>query len=76
LTAQLSQIQRDQLKTHIENARSLLARLDARAIDAGQQAQAYTSVATHMETLQRTLRASMPQQVSDLLAYSNAGIGR
>lgn len=76
LTAQLSQVQREQLKTHIDNARGLLARLDARAIDAGQQAQAYTSVATHIETLQRTLRASLPQQVADLLAYSNAGVGR
>jgi conjugative transfer pilus assembly protein TraH len=76
LTGQLSAIQREQLKIHVDNARMLLARLDSRAVEAAQQAQAYTSVATHIEILQRTLRASMPQQVADLLAYSNAGIGR
>jgi|GEM_PF-892793 len=76
LTGQLSAIQREQLKIHVDNARMLLARLDTRAVEAAQQAQAYTSVATHIEILQRTLRASMPQQVADLLAYSNAGIGR
>ena len=76
LTAQLSALQREQLKTHVENARALMARLDSRAVEAAQQAQAYTSVATHIETMQRTLRSSMPQQVADLLAYANAGVGR
>jgi len=76
LTAQLSSLQREQLKIHIDNARALLARLDSRSQQAAQAAGAYTSIAAHIETLQRTLRAAMPQQVADLLAYSNAGVGR
>jgi conjugative transfer pilus assembly protein TraH len=76
LTSQLSPLQREQLKNHVDNARALLTRLDSRALEASHKAQAFTSVAAHIENLQRTLRASLPQQVADLLAFSNAGVGR
>ncbi len=62
--------QREQLKTHIELARTFMAQLNADRQVAVQKAQVATTIIQQVAQLERDLRASMPQQVRDLLAYS------
>jgi conjugative transfer pilus assembly protein TraH len=62
--------QREQLKTHIELARTFMAQLNADRQVAAQKAQVATTIIQQVAQLERDLRASMPQQVRDLLAYS------
>jgi len=59
-----------QLAIHRDNARQLLRTLDADRQVAYAKAQAFISMADDIERLQRNMRQSMSQQMSDLMAFS------
>jgi conjugative transfer pilus assembly protein TraH len=68
--AKLHPPQVEQLKSHIDLARDFIRQLNADRQVAAQKAQVATTIIQQVSQLERDLRASMPQQVRDLLAYS------
>jgi conjugative transfer pilus assembly protein TraH len=62
--------QRTQLSLHIDKARLFITQLNADQQVAAQKAVAFTTIINQVAQLERDMRASMPQQVRDLLAYS------
>jgi len=62
--------QREQLSRHVDKAREFMRQLNADRQVAAQKAEVATTVIQQVAQLERDLRASMPQQVRDLLAYS------
>jgi hypothetical protein len=62
--------QREQLTRHVDKAREFMRQLNADREVAAQKAQVATTIIQQVAQLERDLRASMPQQVRDLLAYS------
>ncbi|TCJ20163.1 conjugal transfer protein TraH [Parasulfuritortus cantonensis] len=60
----------EQLQIHAGRAQSFLTGLNSERQTAAAKAQAAVSIITHVAQLERDLRAAMPQQVLDLLAYS------
>lgn len=68
--AKLIPPQMDQLKIHVDLAREFIRQLNADRQVAAQKAQVATTIIQQVAQLERDLRASMPQQVRDLLAYS------
>ncbi|MBK6742605.1 MAG: conjugal transfer protein TraH [Hydrogenophilales bacterium] len=68
--AKLVPPQHEQLSKHVELARQFIQQLNADRQVAAQKAQVATTIIQQVAQLERDLRASMPQQVRDLLAYS------
>ncbi len=68
--AKLLPPQTEQLRNHIDLARQFIQQLNADRQVAAQKAQVATTIIQQVSQLERDLRASMPQQVRDLLAYS------
>jgi conjugative transfer pilus assembly protein TraH len=68
--AKLLPPQTEQLRNHIDLARLFIQQLNADRQVAAQKAQVATTIIQQVAQLERDLRASMPQQVRDLLAYS------
>lgn len=61
----------EQLQIHAGQAQTFLRGLDSERQTAAAKAQAAVSIITHVAQLERDMRAAMPQQVLDLLAYSS-----
>jgi hypothetical protein len=68
--AKLLPPQTEQLRNHIDLARLFIQQLNADRQVAAQKAQVATTIIQQVAQLERDLRAAMPQQVRDLLAYS------
>lgn len=64
------QEQFQQLQIHAGRAQTFMASLQSERQTAAAKAQAAVSIITHVAQLERDMRAAMPQQVLDLLAYS------
>ncbi len=62
--------QMEQLGRHTQAARAFMNQLNADRQVAAQKAQVVTTIIEQVSKLERDLRAAMPQQVRDLLAYS------
>lgn len=60
----------EQLQVHAGLAQSFLNGLNSERQTAAAKAQTAVSIITHVAQLERDMRAAMPQQVLDLLAYS------
>lgn len=71
-TASLNDKQIAQLNVHRANAAAMLETLNSERAVGEQRQQSMMLIAEDIDRLDRTLRASMPQQLADLLGYAKA----
>ncbi|WP_068637768.1 conjugal transfer protein TraH [Thauera butanivorans] len=72
-TAPLTEHQIAQLNAHRANAVAMLSTAEADRSVAEQRQQSMVQISDDIDRLDRALRASMPQQVADLLGYATGG---
>lgn len=70
--AQLTEHQIQQLNAHRSNAISMIGSIESERSVAEQRQQSIYQIGEDIDRLDRALRASMPQQIADLLGYATA----
>jgi hypothetical protein len=63
------------MNEHRDNAKVLLEEIRADKKSAELRIQSYAVVTEYVQQLERAMRANMPQQIADLMAYSTGTSG-
>lgn len=71
-TYKLNPSQKSDMESLARGVRSLLTQLGLEKTALYSKVQSFTAIATHLEMLERQLRAGMPQNVVDMLGYQAA----